>query len=137
MGAFLYPYHPTHTRMSIYSGFLSDLQAILSDIGIPATVNGNLFLVGLSQPMNTPKFDAGGFVDQKMWTVRFAAATAPWTASDGRVGGQVATIVSNVPAAFLAEGKKLTVNGQVLRIKAQAYKQASAVIELQCIDDNQ
>jgi hypothetical protein len=123
--------------MSIYSGFLSDYQSVLADIGVPATANGNLFLVGLSRPMNTPKFDAGGFVDQRMWTVRFAAATAPWTASDGRVGGQVATIVSNAPAAFLGEGKKLTVNGQVLRIKGQAYKQGSAVIELDCIDDNQ
>jgi hypothetical protein len=46
-------------------------------------------------------------------------------------------VVSNVPAAFLAEGKKLTVNGQVLRIKGQSYKQTSAVIELDCIDDNQ
>lgn len=123
--------------MSIYSTFLSDYQSILADIGVPATANGNLFLVGLSRPMNTPKFDAGGFVEQKLWTVRFAAATAPWTASDGRVGGQVATIVSGVPAAFLGEGKKLTVNGQMLRIKGQAYKQASAVIELECIDDNQ
>lgn len=123
--------------MSIYSGFLSDYQSVLADIGVPATANGNLFLVGLSRPMNTPKFDAGGFVDQRMWTVRFAAATAPWTASDGRVGGQVATIVSNAPAAFLGEGKKLTVNGQVLRVKGQAWKQASAVIELECIDDNQ
>jgi hypothetical protein len=124
--------------MSLYgSTFNSDYQSILADIGVPATVGANLFLVGLSQPMNTPRLDAGGFVEQKMWTVRFAAATAPWTASDGRVGGQVATVVSNVPAAFLAEGKKLTVNGQVLRIKAQSYKQTSAVIELQCIDDNQ
>jgi len=123
--------------MSIYSAFEADFKTILGDIGVPATVGANLFLVALSRPMNTPKFDAGGFVDQKMWTVRFAAATAPWTASDGRVGGQVATVVSNVPAAFLAEGKKLTVNGQVLRIKGQAYKQASAVIELDCIDDNQ
>lgn len=123
--------------MSIYSGFLSDFQIVLGDIGCPATANGNQFLVGLARPMNTPRFDAGGFVEQKMWTVRFAAATAPWTASDGRVGGQVATIVSNAPAAFLSEGKKLTVNGQVLRIKGQAYKQASAVIELECIDDNQ
>lgn len=123
--------------MSIYGTFLSDYQSLLADIGVPATVNGNLFLVALSRPMNTPKFDAGGFVDQKMWTVRFAAATAPWTSSDGRVGGQVATVVSGVPAAFLAEGKKLTVNGQVLRVKGQAYKQASAVIELDCIDDNQ
>ena len=137
MGAFLYPYLPTHTRMSIYSGFEADMKSILADIGVPATVGANLFLVALSRPMNTPKFDAGGFVDQKMWTVRFAAATAPWTASDGRVGGQVATLASGVPAAFLAEGKKLTVNGQVLRIKGQAYKQASAVIELDCIDDNQ
>jgi hypothetical protein len=123
--------------MSIYSTFLADFKGLLADIGVPATVGANLFLVTLSRPMNTPKFDAGGFVDQKMWTVRFAAATAPWTASDGRVGGQVATVVSNVPAAFLAEGKKLTVNGQVLRIKGQAFKQASAVIELDCIDDNQ
>jgi len=123
--------------MSIYGTFLSDYQSILADIGVPATVNGNLFLVGLSRPMNTPRFDAGGFVDQKMWTVRFAAATAPWTASDGRVGGQVATIVSGVPMAALAPGKKLTVNGQVLRVKGQSYKQASAVIELTCIDDNQ
>lgn len=123
--------------MSIYSGFLADLKVILADIGVPATVGSDLFLVALSRPMNTPKFDAGGFVDQKMWTVRFAAATAPWTASDGRVGGQVPTVINGVPAAFLAEGKKLTVNGQVLRIKGQAYKQASAVIELDCIDDNQ
>ena len=124
--------------MSIYgSTFNSDFQSILADIGVPALVQDQQFLVGLSRPMNTPKFDAGGFVDQKMWTVRFAAATAPWTASDGRVGGQVATIVSNVPAAFLGEGKKLTVNGQVLRVKAQSYKQASAIIELECIDDNQ
>lgn len=123
--------------MSIYSGFLADFKTILADIGVPATVGSDLFLVALSRPMNTPKFDAGGFVDQKMWTVRFAAATAPWTASDGRVGGQVATVINGVPAAFLAEGKKLTVNGQVLRIKGQAYKQASAVIELDCIDDNQ
>ena len=130
----MYPPFPT---MSIYSTFLADMKVILADVGVPATVGGNLFLVTLSRPMNTPKFDAGGFVDQKMWTVRFAAATAPWTASDGRVGGQVATIVSGVPAAFLAEGKKLTVNGQVLRVKGQAYKQASAVIELECIDDNQ
>jgi len=124
--------------MSIYgSTFNSDFQSILADIGVPALVQDQQFLVGLSRPMNTPKFDAGGFVDQKMWTVRFAAATAPWTASDGRVGGQVATIVSNAPAAFLGEGKKLTVNGQVLRVKAQSYKQASAIIELECIDDNQ
>jgi hypothetical protein len=87
--------------------------------------------------MNTPKFDAGGFVDQKMWTVRFAAATAPWTASDGRVGGQVATLAAGVPIASLGEGKKFTVNGQVLRIKGQSYKQTSAVIELECVDDNQ
>lgn len=123
--------------MSLYGTFLADYQSLLADIGVPATVNGNLFLVGLSQPMNTPKFDAGGFVEEKMWTVRFAAATAPWTASDGRVGGQVATIVSGVPMASLAPGKKLTVNGQVLRVKGQSYKQASAVIELTCIDDNQ
>jgi hypothetical protein len=123
--------------MSLYGTFLADYQSLLADIGVPATVGANLFLVGLSQPMETPKFDAGGFTEQKMWTVRFAAATAPWTASDGRVGGQVATIVSGVPMASLAEGKKLTVNGQVLRIKGQAYKQASAVIELDCIDDNQ
>ena len=124
--------------MSIFSGFLPDFQGILADIGVPAlNAQDQQFLVGLSRPMNTTRFEAGGFVDQKMWTVRFAAATAPWTASDGRVGGQVATVVSNVPAAFLAEGKKLTVNGQVLRIKGQAYKQASAVIELECIDDNQ
>lgn len=123
--------------MSLYGTFLADYQSLLADIGVPATVNGNLFLVGLSQPMNTPKFDAGGFVEEKMWTVRFAAATAPWTASDGRMGGQVATIVSGVPMASLAPGKKLTVNGQVLRVKGQSYKQASAVIELTCIDDNQ
>ena len=123
--------------MSIYSGFLADFKIVLGDIGVPATVGSNLFLVGLSQPMNTPKLDAGGFVEEKMWTVRFAAATAPWTASDGRVGGQVATIVSNAPIASLATGKKLTVNGQVLRIKGQSWKQASAVIELNCIDDNQ
>ena len=124
--------------MSLYgSTFLSDYQSILADIGVPATVGANLFLVGLSQPMNTPRLDAGGFVEQKMWTVRFAAATAPWTASDGRVGGQVATVVSGVPIAALGTGKKLTVNGQVLRVKGQSYKQASAVIELQCIDDNQ
>lgn len=123
--------------MSLYGTFLADYQSLLADIGVPATVGGNLFLVGLSQPMNTPKFDAGGFVEEKMWTVRFAAATAPWTASDGRVGGQVATIVSGVPMASLAPGKKLTVNGQVLRVKGQSYKQASAVIELTCIDDNQ
>jgi hypothetical protein len=123
--------------MSIYGSFLSDYQSILADIGVPATVGGNLFLVGLSSPMNTPRFDAGGFVEEKMWTVRFAAATAPWTASDGRVGGQVATLASGAPIASLAPGKKLTVNGQVLRVKGQSYKQASAVIELQCIDDNQ
>ena len=123
--------------MSLYGTFLADYQSLLADIGVPATVGGNLFLVGLSQPMNTPKFDAGGFVEEKMWTVRFAAATAPWTASDGRVGGQVATIVSGVPMASLAPGKKLTVNSQVLRVKGQSYKQASAVIELTCIDDNQ
>ena len=123
--------------MSIYDTFLPDFQGLLADIGVPATVGSDLFLVGLTRPMNTPKFDSGGFVDQKMWTVRFAAATAPWTASDGRVGGQVATIVSGVPMATLAPGKKLTVNGQVLRVKGQSYKQASAVIELTCIDDNQ
>jgi hypothetical protein len=123
--------------MSLYGTFLADYQLLLAEIGVPATVGANLFLVGLSQPMNTPKFDAGGFTEEKMWTVRFAAATAPWTASDGRVGGQVATIVSGVPMASLAPGKKLTVNGQVLRVKGQSYKQASAVIELQCIDDNQ
>ena len=123
--------------MSLYGTFLADYQSLLADIGVPATVNGNLFLVGLSQPMNTPKFDAGGFVEEKMWTVRFAAATAPWTASDGRVGGQVATIVSGVPMASLAPGKKLTVNGQVLRVKGHSYKQASAIIELTCIDDTQ
>jgi hypothetical protein len=123
--------------MSIYGSFLSDYQSILADIGVPATVGGNLFLVGLSSPMNTPRFDAGGFVEEKMWTVRFAAATAPWTASDGRVGGQVATLASGAPIASLSPGKKLTVNGQVLRVKGQSYKQASAVIELQCIDDNQ
>jgi len=124
--------------MSLYgSTFNSDFQSILADIGVPATVGANLFLVGLSQPMNTPKFDAGGFTEEKMWTVRFAAATAPWTASDGRVGGQVATIASGVPVTSLAPGKKLTVNGQVLRVKGQSYKQASAVIELTCIDDNQ
>jgi hypothetical protein len=123
--------------MSIYDTFLPDFQIVLADIGVPATVGSDLFLVGLSRPMNTPSFGAGGFVDQKMWTVRFAAATASWTASDGRVGGQVATVVSNVPAAFLGEGKKLTVNGQVLRIKGQSYKQTSAVIELECVDDNQ
>jgi len=72
-----------------------------------------------------------------MWTVRFAASAAPWTASDGRVGGQVATLASGVPIAALGTGKKLTVNGQVLRIKGQSYKQTSAVIELACIDDNQ
>ncbi len=123
--------------MSLYGTFLADYQALLADIGVPATVGSNLFLVGLSQPMNTPKLDAGGVTEEKMWTVRFAAATAPWTASDGRVGGQVATIVSGVPIASLGAGKKLTVNGQVLRVKGQSYKQASAVIELQCIDDNQ
>jgi len=123
--------------MSLYGTFLADYQSLLADVGVPATVGANLFLVGLSQPMETPKFDAGGFTEQKMWTVRFAAATAPWTASDGRVGGQVATIVSGVPMASLAPGKKLTVNGQVLRVKGQSYKQASAVIELACIDDNQ
>jgi hypothetical protein len=46
-------------------------------------------------------------------------------------------LASGAPIASLAPGKKLTVNGQVLRVKAQSYKQASAVIELQCIDDNQ
>lgn len=123
--------------MSIYSTFLPDFKVVLADIGVQATANGNLFLVSLSRPMNTPKFDAGGFVEQKLWTVRFAASTVPWTASDGRIGGQVATLTSGVPAAFLGEGKKLTVNGQLLRIKGQAYKQGSAVIELECIDDNQ
>lgn len=123
--------------MSIYGTFSTDFKSLLADIGVPATVGANLFLVGLSRPMNTPRLDAGGFVDVKMWTVRFAAATAPWTASDGRVGGQVATVVSGVPIAALAEGKKLTVNGQVLRIKGQSFKLASAVIELDCIDDNQ
>ena len=123
--------------MSIFQSFLPDFQELLGDIGVPATVGANLFLVGLSRPMNTPRFEAGGFVDQKMWTVRFAASAAPWTASDGRVGGQVATLASGVPIAALGEGKKFTVNGQVLRIKGQSYKQASAVIELDCIDDNQ
>jgi len=123
--------------MSIYDTFLPDYQIVLADIGVPATVGEYLFLVGLSRPMNTPRFEAGGFVDQKMWTVRFAAATAPWTASDGRVGGQVPTLSSGVPIAALGEGKKFTVNGQVLRIKGQSYKQTSAVIELDCIDDNQ
>lgn len=123
--------------MSIYSQFLADYQSVLADTGVPATVGANLFLVGLSRPMNTPKFDAGGFTETKMWTVRFAAATAPWTASDDRVGGAVASIVSGSPIAALSEGKKLTVNGQVLRIKGQSYKKLSAVIELDCIDDNQ
>jgi len=123
--------------MSIYDTFLPDFQGLLADIGVPATVGEYVFLVGLSRPMNTPRFEAGGFVDQKMWTVRFAAATAPWTASDGRVGGQVATLDAGVPAAFLGEGKKFTVNGQVLRVKGQSYKLTSAVIELDCIDDNQ
>lgn len=123
--------------MSIYSAFSDDFKSILADIGVPATVGGNLFLVALSRPMNTPKFESGGFVDQRMWTVRFAAATAPWTASDGRVGGQVATLASGAPIAALGEGKKLTVNGHVMRVRGQAYKQASAVIELDCIDDNQ
>jgi hypothetical protein len=123
--------------MSIYDTFLPDFQIVLADIGVPALVNDQQFLVGLSRPMNTPSFGAGGFVDQKMWTVRFAAATAPWTASDGRVGGQVATLASGVPIAALGEGKKFTVNGQVLRVKGQSYKQTSAVIELECIDDNQ
>lgn len=123
--------------MSIYSQFLADYQANLAEIGCPATVGADLFLVGLSRPMNTPKFDAGGFTEQKMWTVRFAAATAPWTASDGRVGGAIATLAAGVPIASLGEGKKLTVNGQVLRIKGQSYKLTSAVIELECIDDNQ
>ena len=123
--------------MSIYSEFLPDFQSLLADIGVPATVGSNLFLVNLSRPMNTPRLDAGGYTEEKVWTVRFAAAPAPWTASDGRTGGQVATVVSGVPASFLAEGKKLTVNGAVLRIKGQAYKQGSAVIELDCIDDNQ
>jgi hypothetical protein len=123
--------------MSIYDTFLPDFQIVLADIGVPATVGEYLFLVGLSRPMNTPRFEAGGFVDQKMWTVRFAAATAPWTASDGRAGGEVATLAAGVPIAALGEGKKFTVNGQVLRIKGQSYKQTSAVIELDCIDDNQ
>lgn len=123
--------------MSLYPSFLADYQSLLADIGVPATVGSDLFLVGLSRPMNTPKFDSGGFTDQKMWTVRFAAATAPWTASDGRVGGEVATLAAGVPIAALGEGKKFTVNGQVLRIKGQSYKQTSAVIELDCIDDNQ
>jgi hypothetical protein len=123
--------------MSIYDTFLPDFQGLLADIGVPALVNDQSFLVGLSRPMNTPRFEAGGFVDQKMWTVRFAAATDPWTASDGRVGGQVATLASGVPIAALAEGKKFTVNGQVLRIKGQSYKLTSAVIELDCVDDNQ
>ena len=123
--------------MSIYSEFLPDFQGLLADIGVPATVQGNLFLVALSRPMNTPRLDAGGYTEEKSWSVRFAAATAPWTASDGRTGGQVATLASGLPAAFLAEGKKLTVNGVTLRIKGQAYKQGSAVIDLDCIDDNQ
>jgi len=123
--------------MSIYDTFLPDFQSLLADIGCPAIVDDQSFLVGLSRPMNTPRFEAGGFVDQKMWTVRFAAATAPWTASDGRVGGEVATLAAGVPIASLGEGKKFTVNGQVLRIKGQSYKQTSAVIELDCIDDNQ
>jgi len=123
--------------MSIYDTFLPDFQALLADIGVPATVGSDLFLVGLSRPMNTPKFDSGGFTDQKMWTIRFAAATAPWTASDGRVGGEVATLAAGVPIAALGEGKKFTVNGQMLRIKGQSYKLTSAVIELECIDDNQ
>ena len=137
MGAFLYPHFSPLPTMSIYSTFLPDMQSLLADIGVPATVGSDLFLVGLSRPMNTPKFEAGGFVDQKMWTVRFAASASPWTASDGRVGGQVATLASGVPIPALGEGKKFTVNGVVLRIKGQAYKQASAVIELECIDDNQ
>lgn len=123
--------------MSIYSQFLPDLKIVLSDIGVPATVGSDLFLVGLTRPMNTPRFDAGGFVEQKMWTVSFAASTAPWTASDGRVGGQVPTLASGVPIPALSIGKKLTVNGQVLRIKGQSYQQLSAAIELDCIDDNQ
>ena len=123
--------------MSIYDTFLPDFQSLLADIGCPAIVDDQSFLVGLSRPMNTPRFEAGGFVDQKMWTVRFAAATAPWTASDGRVGGQVATLAAGVPIAALGEGKKFTVNGQVLRINGQSYKLTSAVIELECVDDNQ
>lgn len=123
--------------MSIYSTFLADFKGTLADVGVPATIDGHLFLAMLSTPMTTPNFGSGGFTEQRMWTVRLAATTAAWTASDGRVGGAVASLSANAPVAFLALGKKLTVNGQVLRIKASAFKQSSAIISLDCIDDNQ
>jgi len=123
--------------MSIYSEFRADAKEILSEVGRPALVAGNQFLVMLSDPLVAPVLEAGGYIEKKGWTVRFAAATGPWTASDGRVGGQVATLASGVPIASLSEGKKLTVNGQTVRIVTQSHKQDSAWITVTVIDDNQ
>lgn len=123
--------------MSLYSEFLPDAKEMLADFGIAATVNGNAFLVLISEPMTTPRLEAGGFIPEVSWTVRFAASTASWTASDGRVGGAVASIVSNAPIAALGIGKKFTCNGRVVRVTGQAYKVGSAWITLSVVDDAQ
>lgn len=121
--------------MSLYSEFTADAKEMLSDFGISATVGANSFLVLVSDPAVSPTLDAGGFVERLSWTVRFAAATGSWTASDGRVGGQVATLSSGAPISALNVGKKLTVNGKVVRVTAQAYKSGSAWITLTVVDD--
>lgn len=123
--------------MSLYSEFLDDAKEMLADFGIEATVNGYPYLVMISEPMNTPRLEAGGFIPEVSWTVRFAASTAAWTASDGRVGGSEPTLVSNAPWTALGIGKVITCNGRSVRITGQAYKVGSAWITLSVVDDAQ
>lgn len=123
--------------MSIYSEFLDDAKEVLSDMGIEAVIAGSQNLAMLSDPMSMPTLGAGGFTERKNWTVRLAASTAPWMALDGRVGASVALISGGAPIATLGEGKKLTINGQLMRIVGTSYKRGSAWITLQVIDDSQ
>lgn len=121
--------------MSLYSEFLPDSKEILSDFGISATVGAGSYLVMVSDPTVNPTLEAGGFVERLSWTVRFAAATGSWTASDGRVGGSAATLSTGAPVSALNVGKKLTVNGKAVRITAQSYKAGSSWITLTVVDD--
>jgi hypothetical protein len=99
---------------------LADAQAMCSEAGQTVTINGTAFPAMISDPTLTPTLEAGGFMDRISTLVKIPTTAAV-----------IAIKASCQP------GKKLTLDGRVLRITAFTSKPGSAWYQLQCQDADQ
>jgi hypothetical protein len=125
--------------MSLYAEFLPDAKEMIADFGVPGSANSGAitFACLISDPAVQTVLEAGGYMERTQYNVRIPAATASWSLPDGSIGASTAIIVSGVPIASLAQGKKIVAGGKNVRITSQTYKPASAWVTLVVIDDNQ